>query len=558
MLDRTNWPPSPRPTLELRERLLDAYRKHPSLLSDAKKYYARNSADFVNTWVDTYDPRNAGRVGRSPRMPFILFPRQWELFGFFEQLLEEQASGLIEKSRDMGATWAAGGFSVAKLLFVEGSSIGWGSRKADLVDNGAGDMDSIFEKMRYTIRSIPSVFYPKGFDVDSMPYMKITSPLTESSITGESGDNIGRGGRKRAYFKDESAHYERPELIEAALGDNTNVQIDISSVHGLGNVFHRKREGGTDWEPGDPMYRDRTNVFVMDWSDHPDKDAQWYKMREDKARDEGLLHVFRQEVDRDYSASIEGTIVPAEWLRACVDAHLKIPGMLDGPYSGALDVADDTADNKGDSNAWSLRKFVTLIAVDEWGDRDTGESARRAVMHARELGQPIKVQYDCIGVGSGVKAETNRLAAERIMPKNVKFVSWDAGSSPLYPDQRVVTLDNGNEDPESSLNKEFYGNLKAQGWWMLRRRAEKTFNFITKGKRYPVGELISIDSKIPKLRQVLKEISQPTVNKTVARLKLYVEKTPKGTRSPNIGDSVMMNYWPVDDRWGYDVTMSGV
>jgi phage terminase large subunit len=481
-----------------RERLLDLYAKEPSALTEAKAFYGKNPGDFVNTWCDTYDPRNAAHVGRSPRMPFVLFQRQWDFFEFLQGLVSNQCNGLVEKSRDMGATWGASGFSIANFLFVKGSSIGWGSRKADLVDNGAGDMDSIFEKMRYMLRSVPKVFYPKGFDPDSLPYMRITCESTESSITGESGDNIGRGGRKMAYFKDESAWYERPEAIEAALGDNTRTQIDISSVHGLGNVFHRKREAGTDWEPGDPFYRNRTNVFVMDWRDHPDKDETWYRTREEAARDAGLLHVFRQEVDRDYSASIEGTIVPAEWLKACVDAHLKIPGMLDGPWMGALDVADDTADNKGDRNAWSLRKNVVLTAVEDWGDRDTGETARRAVMLARNVGQPIKVQYDCIGVGSGVKSETNRLMATGEMPKNVKFVSWDAGSSVLYPEQRVVTFDNGNEDPESSLNKEFYGNLKAQGWWMLRRRAEKTFNCITKGKRYPVDEMMSLDSKMPR------------------------------------------------------------
>jgi hypothetical protein len=63
--------------------------------------------------------------------------------------------------------------------------------------------------------------------------------IVPSTATGEAGDNIGRGGRTLGYFKDESAHYEHRDLIEAALGDNTNVQIDISSVNGLGNVFHR-------------------------------------------------------------------------------------------------------------------------------------------------------------------------------------------------------------------------------------------------------------------------------------------------------------------------------
>jgi hypothetical protein len=66
-------------------------------------------------------------------------------------------------------------------------------------------------------------------------YVHHTNPAF--SAGGEAGDNIGRGGRTLVYFKDESAHYEHPDLIEAALGDNTNVQIDISSVNGLGNVL---------------------------------------------------------------------------------------------------------------------------------------------------------------------------------------------------------------------------------------------------------------------------------------------------------------------------------
>jgi phage terminase large subunit len=129
-------------------------------------------------------------------------------------------------------------------LYWPGAAVGWGSRKEQLVDK-IGDPDSIFEKMRIIIRNCPGSCCPPGFDADDhMPYMKIVNPETGATITGEAGDNIGRGGRKLIYFKDESAHYERPEKIEAALADNTNVQIDISSVNGLGNVFHRRREAG--------------------------------------------------------------------------------------------------------------------------------------------------------------------------------------------------------------------------------------------------------------------------------------------------------------------------
>src|SRR6476620_1402069 len=115
-----------------------------------------------------------------------------------------------------------------------------------------------------------------------MLFMRIFAASGES-ITGESGDDIGRGGRTLIYFKDESAHYEHPESIEAALGDTTRVQIDISSVNGLGNVFHRKREAGVEWSPGYGVQKGKTNVFIKDWSDHPDKTQAWYREREARA-----------------------------------------------------------------------------------------------------------------------------------------------------------------------------------------------------------------------------------------------------------------------------------
>jgi hypothetical protein len=55
---------------------------------------------------------------------------------------------------------------------------------------------------------------------------------------------------------------------------------------------------------------------------------------------------------------------------------------------------------------------------------------------------PITIQYDCIGVGSGVKAEINRLTKdENIMPEGVSFIPWDAGSKVLWPEKRVIEDD---------------------------------------------------------------------------------------------------------------------
>jgi len=507
-------------------------RERPELLTGALAYYADHPVEFINHWCDTYDPRNAG-TGPT-RMPLVLFQRQAELVEYLLACLKAEEAALVEKSRDMGATWVCCAFSVWLWLFWPGSAVGWGSRKEQLVDK-IGDPDSIFEKMRMIITGLPRFFLPAGLKSEHMAYMRLVNPVTSATITGEAGDNIGRGGRKLIYFKDESAWYERPEKIEAALGDNTRVQVDLSSVNGLGNVFHRRREAGADWcgeiVPG------RTQVFVMDWRDHPAKDEAWYERRRAKAEADGLQHVFAQEVDRNYSAAVDGVIIPSEWVKAAIDAHIALKIPETGPWVSALDVAD----GGGDTNAQAGRKGVILRFLEEWGARDTAQTARNAVANVEELG-PVQLQYDCIGVGSGVKAEANNLNDQGQMPKAVHLVPWNAGAAVQYPKGRVI-----EGDKDSPLNEDFYANLKAQAWWELRNRFYRTWRARIEGAKYDLETLISIDSTLPKLRQLEKELSQATASRG-ARLKLVVDKTPEGTKSPNLADAVVMAYWPIESR----------
>ena len=256
-------------------------KSNPELVEAAKVYYRENPIEFIEDWLSTYDPRNAG-TDKPAHMPFVLFPKQREFILYLKSMVDNQQSGLLEKARDMGATWCGGAFSVWLFLFSPGSSVGWGSRKESLVD-AIGDPDSIFEKIRICINEVPAFFLPKGFDRDQhMSYMKIINPETGSTIRGESGDQIGRGGRKLIYFLDEAAFIERPDKVEAALGDNTRTQIMISSPNGVGNLFHRRREAGVDWDG--EIHKGKTHVFVMAWDDNPLKDQQWYDERKAKAQ----------------------------------------------------------------------------------------------------------------------------------------------------------------------------------------------------------------------------------------------------------------------------------
>jgi phage terminase large subunit len=515
------------------ERLM-AMRKDPVQLAGALEYYRTRPIEFIQHWCDTYDPRNAGR-GKPAYMPFIMFQRQAEFIQFLQACMEAEENGLVEKARDMGATWVCSAFSVWLWRFYPGAAVGWGSRKEQLVDK-LGDPDSIFEKMRILIRRLPREFWPKGFnEKDHMPFMRILNPENGATITGEAGDNIGRGGRKLIYFKDEAAHYERPEKIEAALADNTRVQIDISSVNGLGNVFHRRREAGKEWSGGE-AHKGITNIFVMDWRDHPLKDAEWYASRKRKAEADGLAHVFAQEVDRNYAASVDGVIIPAEWISAAIDAHVHLGFQAEGATIAGLDVADEG----GDRNALGIRKGAVLLAVDDWSKGDTGETTRKAVTMLQGRG-PVSVQYDSVGVGAGVKSEANRLKATKELPAGLEFVPWSAGAGVQFPDRHIDP-----QDKQTPLNRDFYSNLKAQAWWELRRRFERTYRARHEGISYSPDDMISLPSSLPKLRELEKELAQATASRSTGALKLVVDKSPPGTRSPNLADAVVMAYYPVN------------
>ena len=529
-----NWNPNYVERFIWRQRQIKKLKDDPELMHGAFEYYRTSPVDFINHWVDTYDPRNAGTAVPT-HMPLMMFKRQEDLVEFLLAMIRGQQDGLIEKARDMGATWVCSAFSVWLWLYWDGASIGWGSRKEHYVDK-IGDPDSIFEKIRMIIRRLPKFFLPEGFnEKEHLAFMRIVNPKTDATITGEAGNNIGRGGRKLIYFKDESAHYTHPEEIEAAIADNTRVAIDISSVNGVGNVFHRKREAGVEWDGGEAS-DEGVNVFIMDWRDHPHKTQEWYDKRRAKAEASGLMHKFAQEVDRSYSASVEGVIIKAEWVNAAIDAHIHLKLSGGGGWHGALDVADEGADR----NVQTMRKGIVAKSITEWGNRDTGETARKSIAICEGYGDML-MEYDCIGVGAGVKSEINRLMRdekEKMKKVRVQYVPWDAGASPMDKEKRM-----NEDDEESPIIGDFFHNFKAQAWWNVARRFENTYKMRNGEAVYTEDELISIDSTIDNLQTLKKELSQPTSSLS-SSLKMLVNKKPKGTKSPNVADSFVMCYTP--------------
>lgn len=296
---------------------LKRLRKEPELVAPLKLFYKDNPVKFITDWGCTFDPRNA-EIGKETIVPFVLFPKQEQFVTWVIDRWRAREDGLGEKSRDMGVSWLCVAISAWMIIFHEGTVVGFGSRKEEYVDK-IGDPKSLFWKARRFIELLPKELRPRKFE---SPHMRILNGDNGSAIVGEAGDNIGRGNRTSIYFKDESAFWERPEAIDAALSQTSNCKIDISTPNGNGNPFYRKRHSG------------KVKVFTFNWHDDPRKDEEWYN-KQVAALDPVIV---AQEIDIDYNSSTVDSYIHGELVaKAQALGPSEIP--MDGPWMVAIDAA---------------------------------------------------------------------------------------------------------------------------------------------------------------------------------------------------------------------------
>lgn len=514
---------------------LNRIRANPGLLRRLKGYYRDNPADFINDWGVTYDPRNAER-GLPTLVPFILFPRQREFIDYVLECWKNQRPGLCEKSRDMGVTWLFIALACTLSIFYERLAIGVGSRKGEYVDK-IGTIKPILPKGRMFMENLPAELNGGYVPWRDAPYMRITIPETGSIISGEFGDDIGRGDRASIFFVDEAAHLERPEFIEASLSQTTNCRIDMSSVRGMNNPFAQKRWGG------------KIEPFFFAWQDDPRKDQAWY----DKQCELLDPVVVAQEIDRDYLASVRGVVIPGNWVRSAIDAK-KVLGIAP---SGRKGLAFDVADEGADKNAFCRAEGTEVLETDEWAGKgsDIFESVELVFEVCDDHGYR-EFRYDSDGLGAGVRGDARVINQRRVAggAKPIRAVGF-RGSEGVVDPEGVVEGTIGGEGDPGRKNKDYFANRKAQGWWALRKRFQKTHRWVDavrKGDhdliekmRCDPDEIISLSSQNPKLQKLVGELSQVTYDQNGVG-KLVIEKKPDGMPSPNMADSVMIHYAPAE------------
>ena len=485
-------------------------RANPSLLPGLRAYYRDNIAQFITDWGCTLDPRNPER-GLPTVIPFVLFQKQVEWVDWFIERWRKGENGLTEKSRDMGVSWLTIAAACSICLFNEGIIGGFGSRKEEYVDK-IGSPHSLFDKARSFLSLLPVEFAGQW----EAPHMRVLFKNTGSSLTGESGDGIGRGARTSFYFVDEAAFLERPQLVEASLSQTTNCRIDVSTPNGLGNPFAEKRKAG------------KISIFTFHWRDDPRKGEDWYA----KQKVDLDPITLAQEVDINYSASVEGVLIPSAWVQSAIDADRKLLISPSGIRKGALDVADEGRDE----NAFCARYGILVDHLESW--KGEGSDIFATVERCFMLCDTLKYSnfdYDADGLGAGVRGDA-RVINERRIEANMRQIPVTAFQGSGSVDKPHVQMVQGR------CNKDMFANRKAQGWWSLRMRFQATYRAVVEGRAPEnVDELISIPSDLPTLNRLTMELSQPTYSLNGSG-KILVDKQPEGTKSPNLADSVMIAF----------------
>lgn len=489
--------------IELHTKLVEA----PELATAAVLAYERDPIRFIEDCVFTYDPRARRPLPKT--MPFSLWDRQKECIRFIHRCYVESASGGIKKSRDLGVTWICAAYAVWLWRFSRSQeTIKFGSRKLTLVDQ-LGNMESIFEKVRFILRRLPDWLLPVGFELGGKfdNHTRIINPVTKSSILAEAGSEMGRGGRSSIYFIDEFAKIALADSVWAAVTDNSDVVIPVSTSGGTGTKF---------WQ----LELQRViRFFRFHYSDDPRKDEKWKRHK---------LHIlgptnFEREHEMNDEAALDFQIIEPQWVTAATTIEL--------PETGFGQVGIDPADTGEDETGYASRVGPVVKRVLASNEPLTEELFDELASLIIEDSATVVV-YDRIGVGAGTKA-----ALGPHIP-GIDIVGVANNESP--PKWTYLA-----DDEEHSANERF-ASYDAFLWWSLRIRLQNTYEVVEGIAEHPPEECVSLPDDPLLIAQLTSRQWYTRGDRIAIESKDKMKK--RGIASPDRAESVVYAFAPVKRR----------
>jgi phage terminase large subunit len=232
------------------------------------------------------------------------------------------------------------------------------------------------------------------------------------------------------------------------------------------------------------------------------------------------LHIWAGEVFGDYKDSI----IQPEWVKASIDAHLK----LGFKAVGVKSLGFDPADTGGDAKAICLRHGSVITAGEQWLDGELPGAIDKAFTVAYDERADFIV-YDSDGLGRAVKVGLDA----RLEGKHLA----------VHPYGGNDKKDNEHELYDHKTNKDKFKNKRAQYWWYLRDRFEATYNAIEHGVYTDPEKLISLSSDIEDLDQLRAELSKPQRKRgsnSFIQIESKEDMRKREVKSPNMADALVM------------------
>ena len=293
---------------------------------------------WFNTFVWTKDPRLDIKV-----IPFVTYPFQDTLIRRILWAVQNKKTHLIEKSREMGATWVVEAVATYTAIFYPHSSnYQFSLTEADVDDYTE---NSLLGKSRFIIEKLPSWMRGgwaerrQGIDKSMMIRLPDTGSVIQGKLTG---GTAGVGGRATWSLYDEFAvlGQKDPNKDKAAMQAAASLadsQIILSTPRGSGNEFAKMAK------------HPQIEKSSLHWTQHPLKSTHWAVVERSRPIYNDERWASEQEIS--YEVSTQGRVYPEftsrsfsedKWSHVQTSAYYEYDPMY--PVYAAIDfgIADPT------------------------------------------------------------------------------------------------------------------------------------------------------------------------------------------------------------------------
>ncbi len=250
--------------LAWREKVLREAAEDPEAARELWIMCSRDILFFINTFVWTYDPY---RHVNEPVRPFISYRFQDDAILQINDAIENGNNIVIQKSRDMGATWLSLLVFFWRWLFKRNQNFLLASRNESYVDQ-TNNEKGLFQKLDFILEHLPGWLKPNL----NRTAKQLTNKDNRSKIDGESATgDLGRGDRRTAMLWDEVAAWDRADGFRAmsSTSATTRCKIINSTPQGIGDAYHT-------------MATTYPVQLRMHWSQHPEKNRGLYSSKQNK------------------------------------------------------------------------------------------------------------------------------------------------------------------------------------------------------------------------------------------------------------------------------------